>query len=338
MVLTSNRLHPWPQGLPGIITGLILLLAALVPAGLGARENVLEAIRDATHRKPRVNGIIPSGRMHPKNADYAIATGYLFDIGLGVLFHTMFAEEGPPPRRARSLLLEANLPAGRAGGFLDARDPTDLTHGTWFLPYPYAQGYFGYVFQPFDARIAPPSRNRNSGNSASARLIRSLRQDVYLVTTDETYDFAHRLNTARATLRFDGLGRTGLDTSWAYLHESLANQATSELGLTDANIVLCWMAFPAVRVRSGFGGNYMQDGVNSTRGFNLTNLVDIFPADPVAVHVEVDVGTLGTALLVHTRVTAGIFLNRFEFTAGYDYLQIETVAIRGPAVGLSLYF
>ncbi len=106
----------------------------------------------------------------------------------------------------------------------------------------------------------------------------------------------------------------------------------------DANIVYEIMPSDFARTRVGIGINWLADSYGGESGLNLTLGTDLF-AGPVVFSGEVDLGTLGDADLFHGRLTAALRQGEhIEWFAGYDYLDIGGVEIRGVVGGVRFRF
>jgi hypothetical protein len=157
------------------------------------------------------------------------------------------------------------------------------------------------------------------------------------VSLDASNDF-DGLTRVNGRLLLHLRGRFGLDTGWTYLHERLPGDRSDNLVLGDANLVLRFAQNEQWQFRTGLGARVLADQGNARFGFNFTYGADFFPAKPFVFSGDIDLGTLGSAGVVHGRLTGGITRNGWELFAGYDYLQIGRVDLQGPVVGLRYWF
>lgn len=132
--------------------------------------------------------------------------------------------------------------------------------------------------------------------------------------------------------------RLGIDFKWDSYIEDLGGGWTDELHLTDIN-VLCRVAeSERYLIRAGLGANILGDAFGTDGGFNATAKVDLFPAQPLVLSGELDLGTIGDAELFHVSGKAGLMLDRFEIFGGYDYRTIGGVPLKGAMIGLQVWF
>ena len=149
---------------------------------------------------------------------------------------------------------------------------------------------------------------------------------------------------------FDGLSRravglvvenssgAGLDLSWHSYTEDLGAGLSDELHITDINLMYRITQTERLLVRAGPGVNLLGDAFGSDAGFNMTAQADWFPADPVVVSGELDLGTIGDAEMFHAAGRVGLMLDRVELFGGYDYRDIGGVALQGPMAGVQIWY
>jgi hypothetical protein len=129
-----------------------------------------------------------------------------------------------------------------------------------------------------------------------------------------------------------------LDASWNNFRDELFLDQTDELWAGDANLVYRFAQHPLVEFRSGIGMNWLADQETADFGFNFTYAFDVYPRKPWIVSAEIDWGWLGDTSLFHGRLTGGVLLDRFEFFAGFDYLDVGHAAFAGPLTGIRVWF
>jgi hypothetical protein len=139
-------------------------------------------------------------------------------------------------------------------------------------------------------------------------------------------------------LLLDSCARVGVQASWSYLTESLGAVRSDDMLLADVNLVYRFAQSETVALRSGLGVRCADDRYDTRAGVNFTYGGDFFPARPWVVSGVLDLGSLGSAFVVHGRVTAGALLGGCEAFVGYDYLSIGGVEFQGPVAGLRLWF
>jgi hypothetical protein len=137
-------------------------------------------------------------------------------------------------------------------------------------------------------------------------------------------------------LELEHANRLGLDFTWNRWREDLT-AGTDELDLGDANFVVRFAQGPNAAFRAGLGLNYLADERDTDLGFNLTYGAD-FVGRWLSAGLETDLGTLGSASLFHLRGTLGLLVSRFELYAGFDWFDIEGVALDSYGFGLRGWF
>lgn len=303
-----------------LLAGLWATMADMDP--LAAREGAIETIRNVAARGPSLFGGVERTRVN--STDYAIVTGYVLDFGLPILLQSWFFNDDNAG---------ASMAAALEGDpfFFDPAVMQPNPNATYYLNYPYAEHFHGYVYRG-------PFLQRRQAGEQQPHMPASLRRLIFELRLENNHDFGWHLNTTRGTARWDGLGMLSFDTSWAWLVEDLNNGRTDALGLFDFNLCLSVISETWCRLRMGFGSNHTQDGRNSTRGINLTALIDLYILEPLVVSAEWDIGTLGQALLTHQRYAIGLMLGRWQLAAGFDQLRVDNLIIRGPQIAASVYF
>lgn len=132
--------------------------------------------------------------------------------------------------------------------------------------------------------------------------------------------------------------RIGIDTQWSYWSESLGGAGSDQLWTGDANVVFRFAQNERIAMRSGFGINWLRDGIGEDTGFNFTYGFDYFPCKPLVFSAEIDWGTLGDRTLFHARTTAGVVYGHSEAFLGYDYYDVGGTALNGFVAGVGFWF
>ena len=123
------------------------------------------------------------------------------------------------------------------------------------------------------------------------------------------------------------------------LHREKGFDYRDHLWQGDVNIVYELFASPHVRARAGLGVNWLADSYGAEAGVNMTLSADVELISNVILAGEVDYGTLGDADYFHGRATLGIqTMGKFEYFAGYDYVDIGGAKIDGVVAGLRVRF
>jgi hypothetical protein len=155
------------------------------------------------------------------------------------------------------------------------------------------------------------------------------------LTALESNDF-RGLNRVGGQLLLDTSTRFGFQTDWLWLHERLRCGCTDDMGLGDFNLTFRFAQTEYVQMRAGLGARVLTD--TNRWGFNFTYGADFCPARPLVLSAVIDLGTVGSASVVHARASAGLIWNGWELFAGYDYLRIGAVDLQGPIAGLRFWF
>lgn len=149
---------------------------------------------------------------------------------------------------------------------------------------------------------------------------------------------------------FDGLSRhgigffiegsagLGLDFDWGSYSESLPGGGHDELHLGEMNVMYRISETPYSLWRAGIGLNWLGDRYDTDYGVNFSLKADFMPCDPLVFSGEVDLGTIGDAEMLHGAATMGVMLNRCEIFGGYDYRRIGDVELKGPTLGIRVWF
>jgi hypothetical protein len=221
----------------------------------------------------------------------------------------------------RGLILPFVLPPALLGD--------DYHHDGYFLSHPYQHGLPGFMrIEGFLDEGLPP------GSSPLDR--KGLRAWIGRLTLQESNDF-RGLNRVNGQLLLDSWSRFGLQTGWTYLSEGLTGGRHDDMVLGDLDLLFRFAQNEYVQMRTRLGARVLADS-HSRWGFNITYGGDFFPAKPLVLSGVLDLGTLGSAGLVHARGTAGVIFRGWEFFTGYDFMRIGSVNLQGPTLGLRFWF
>ena len=132
--------------------------------------------------------------------------------------------------------------------------------------------------------------------------------------------------------------RFGIDTTFRFYSEEPPSSTNDQLSFGDINLVYRFAQNERLRMRSGFGVNWMRDDTETDFGFNFTYGGDWFLTAPWSVSTDLDIGRLGNANLYHSRVTLGRQFQQAEIFVGYDWLRIDDTDADGMLVGLRWWF
>lgn len=136
-----------------------------------------------------------------------------------------------------------------------------------------------------------------------------------------------------------------IDSRTSFFVEAPGGVPTDAMYLGDAGI---WLVAARLRhwtIRLGGGGRYMVDGRAPGQGhreyalgWNVGAGLDFFPVRPIVVSGRVDAGRLWQATVVQARGTVGAMVGPLEVYAGWDHLQLGTVRLGGPLLGVRGWF
>ena len=145
------------------------------------------------------------------------------------------------------------------------------------------------------------------------------------------------VNRSGFGLLFNATGGLGIDTGVRIFREQDAD-FRDHMWIGDFNIVYELFPTEFARTRAGVGFNWLADRYGSEGGLNLTLGSDLF-AGPLVFSGEADLGTLGDADLFHGRLTVAARPGQhLEIFAGYDYLDIGGIEIKGVVGGIRFRF
>jgi hypothetical protein len=140
--------------------------------------------------------------------------------------------------------------------------------------------------------------------------------------------------------------RLGIETSHSF---HLDRPEKNGLYHGDVHFVVAPVLRPRAVWWIGFGATWadqhfpVEDRRERGSGFSGTTSLDLFPVRPIVLSARIDAGKMGKGSLEGTQVlsaraTAGVILNRFELYGGYEAKRIGGQSLRGPVLGLRLWF
>lgn len=139
-------------------------------------------------------------------------------------------------------------------------------------------------------------------------------------------------------IRFDNSDTIGFDFQWTHLREKLAGLPSDSLNLMDFNLTVPWVKSESMIVRVGGGINLLSDSIGTEVDYNLTMSADFFPTKPVVIGFEIDHGEIGSTHQTHLLSTVGLNWRQVEFMTGYEYRKIGLTEIKGPILGMRLWW
>jgi hypothetical protein len=190
----------------------------------------------------------------------------------------------------------------------------------YFRHYPYADDGPGLL------AIDPPEEEQASYRRWNFRL-----------AIEEGNDFRD-LNRVGARFAIDSALRLGVQTNWNWYQERLPCGCVDNTLLGDTNLVFRFAQSEKAQLYSGVGFRTLTDDATTKFGFNFVYGMDLFPVNPVVLSTSIDLGTLGSADVVHWRLTAGVTWHGLELFGGYDWMRINHVHLEGPMLGLRFWF
>ena len=138
--------------------------------------------------------------------------------------------------------------------------------------------------------------------------------------------------------RFDSSDSIGFDFQWAHLREKLEGLPSDSLNLMDFNLTVPWVKSESMIVRVGGGINLLSDSIGTEVDYNLTLSADFFPVKPMVIGFEIDHGELGSAHQTHLLSTVGLNWRQVEFMTGFEYRKIGQAEVKGPILGMRLWW
>jgi hypothetical protein len=193
-----------------------------------------------------------------------------------------------------------------------------------FLPYPYAHDYPGYVWRTPAVACEPPAELKVGGGSGR----------VFL---DNGNDF-DGLNRLGGQLFLDTARGWGLRLDGNWFDERLPCGCHDDSFLGSALVTWRLIERQRFQLYLGAGCVFWSDPSVTKAGFDCTASFDLYPVKPVVVSGLFDLGALGSALYSRARLTAGYLWGRWELFGGYDFQRVGDVNLRGPLLGVRLWF
>jgi hypothetical protein len=138
--------------------------------------------------------------------------------------------------------------------------------------------------------------------------------------------------------RFDNSDSIGFDFQWAHLREKLVGLPSDSLNLMDFNVTTMWIKRENVVVRAGGGINLLSDNFGTEVDYNLTMSAELFPVKPLVMSFEIDHGELGSTHQTHLLSTVGLNLRQAEFMTGYEFRKIGRTELKGPILGMRIWW
>lgn len=208
--------------------------------------------------------------------------------------------------------------SGGAGGGWDMAP--DMSRSNW--PYPYYDGAPGYYLRADETRAVGVRRWNVRAHAGGAYVVEGLWR-------------------ATGGLRA-GLGMFEMDTEWDWFHDPVTRDS---LTIGDFNLGIAALRGRQWVLRAGLGGRIMYDSQPTIEGrsgpaggFNFMTGFSVFPARPVVVSADFDVGSLGQAFVWKAGGRLGVMLGPLEVFAGADHTRIGKVGLTGINFGLGGWF
>jgi len=138
-------------------------------------------------------------------------------------------------------------------------------------------------------------------------------------------------------LLFQSSWLVGFETAWSVLLEEVP-QGLDRLVMGDTNVVVRFLSYSRIEMRTGVGLRWMGDHGDVEAGFNFNIGLDIMPHKNVFLSLSADLGTLGDATVLHARSLVGARWRVLSVHLGYDLFRVGRVNFHGPVAGLGLWF
>lgn len=159
-----------------------------------------------------------------------------------------------------------------------------------------------------------------------------------LQTQTEYADNFDGLSRIGTRFQLDTTSRFGLDAEFNYWRESLGERRLDDLWTGDLNGLYRFAQAEWMQMRIGPGINWLSDEIGTDFGFNLSYQGDFFPRKSWIISAELDWGTLGDEMLLHTRITTGWQWKHLEVFTGYDLYRVADTALQGMLGGIRVWF
>ncbi|MEM6992481.1 MAG: hypothetical protein AAF721_18350 [Myxococcota bacterium] len=117
------------------------------------------------------------------------------------------------------------------------------------------------------------------------------------------------------------------------------------LTLGSANVHAAFVLLPRWQLHATFGASFMIDGRRTASGERVDGggivtgvRTTVLPVHPLVLRGRLEGGILGAAPTWLARGTAGVMVARAELFAGYEARRVGSVVLRGPTLGLRVWF
>lgn len=131
--------------------------------------------------------------------------------------------------------------------------------------------------------------------------------------------------------------RLGFDSETSYFTENTST-GTDEFWRGDVNLTWRFAQNEHWQFRAGLGVNWMHDSRGGEAGINGTYNIEWFPADPWVLSSSLDIGSLGSSGLLHTRNTIGLTRNGWGVFTGHDYFKLDSTSLHTWITGVEYRF
>lgn len=282
----------------------------------------LPSARQEVRSERKANSTRPRPRHRPRRSGgggpwFSFANGF-FDYPCTpayappVVYYPAPVVAGPQVVAAPPVIVEAPAPDYNPPSVAASFD----SFANSFAPAPYADGCAGCLFP----NVSGP-RKWWSGQ-----------------VTFELGDAGGQVDRAGVGFLLEESNGFGVDFDLDSFSESLPAGGHDELHLGQVNFLYRVLETEQALVRVGLGVNWMNDQYATDGGLNFTARADLFPRRPWVVSTELDLGTLGDAQTTHAAVTTGVALGHAELYGGYDYRRIGDTQLKGPMLGLRVWW
>ncbi len=190
-----------------------------------------------------------------------------------------------------------------------------------FPPYPYAKPFEGYI-------------QRSKKFSEEEKELLGTIAGRFSVEQGSDFRGLHRTNFH---MLIETMSRFGIQTRFDYLYED-TGFGKDELYLGTTELTFRFAQCSSFQSFAGIGLRYINERDKNHFGFNFTYAFDVFPVKPYVMSVIFDLGTIGSATVIHIRGTFGVLWKGIEFFGGYDYRSFDGVGVKGPFLGLRYWF
>jgi hypothetical protein len=202
----------------------------------------------------------------------------------------------------------------------------------YFPPHPYAASKTGYAVFSDYAKPSAVETTNELGVTFPPLKEWSLRGGF-----DFGSDFGG-LNRVGGQLFLDGPYRLGFQANFNYYRENLGQDQSDWTTLNDYMFLYRFTQSEWLLMHAGAGIRQQLDPYENQYGVNFLYRWDIFPAEPVHLESQIELGSLGDAFVWRYRGGIGLNYHHFEVFAGYDFLRIHTVNLQGPFLSLRAWF